>query len=340
MTEQHFLNELKARISGLPETEQQDILQDIREYFLDGKRDGKSEEAIAAELGSPASIGEELAASYKPAEQLASVAPAGEEEFDHVKADIANGALVLLPSDDGELHIDVQDKSYRHDLTVEVRERTLHVDLKEERKSWGLFRFGPSGSSPTVIVQLPSRTYGVISCETDNGRIEAEGAAAEMIHFKSDNGRILGRRLRAERMRAQSDNGRVELEDVTAAELLASSSNGRVDLSRISGGNIRVKSDNGRIDMTDIHASVMAKTDNGRIRLLTEDLERDISLETDNGSITVETAREPVNTVITARTDWGSIRVFGEKIRQQTFGNGEHSLHLKSDNGSIAVVKL
>ena len=339
MTEQQFLNELETHIASLPETEQQDIIQDIREYFLNGKQDGKTEEAIAEELGSPAAIGQELSASCQPAEQFKAFNSSAGDEFNHLKADIAEGALVLLPSPDGELRIDVRDKSYRHNLTVEVREGTLVVDLKEERKSWGLYSFAPSSKSPTVIIQLPQRAYGVIFCETDNGRIEAEGTDAGTLHLKSDNGRVRGQRLKAEKLRAESNNGRIELEEVAAGELLAYSENGRVELLQVSGISVRAKSDNGRIELKDIDASVTAKTDNGRILLLTEDLERNIHLETDNGSITVQTVQEPVNTAITARTDQGRIRIFGEKIRQRSFGSGEFALNLKSDNGSVTVEK-
>ena len=64
MTENQFIGELETALKRLPTEERNDIIQDIREYFTNGREDGKSESEIAASLGSPAKIAEELLGSY------------------------------------------------------------------------------------------------------------------------------------------------------------------------------------------------------------------------------------------------------------------------------------
>ena len=64
MTENQFIGELETALKRLPAEERNDIIQDIREYFTDGREDGKTESEIAASLGSPAKIAEELLGSY------------------------------------------------------------------------------------------------------------------------------------------------------------------------------------------------------------------------------------------------------------------------------------
>ncbi|WP_342514925.1 DUF1700 domain-containing protein [Sporosarcina sp. FSL K6-1522] len=59
-----FLTQLQATLTKLPNDERQEILQDYEEYFTIGQLDGKSEEQIAASLGSPKTIGKELSAAY------------------------------------------------------------------------------------------------------------------------------------------------------------------------------------------------------------------------------------------------------------------------------------
>jgi len=61
MTKNEFLGRLSAALGDLPQQERNDILNDYAEHFDIGMANGKSEEEIAARLGSP----EELAATFR-----------------------------------------------------------------------------------------------------------------------------------------------------------------------------------------------------------------------------------------------------------------------------------
>lgn len=65
MNKEHFIKELCAATTRLPQNEQYDIIQDYEEYFALGQLDGKTEEQISNSLGSPKSIGKELSAMYQ-----------------------------------------------------------------------------------------------------------------------------------------------------------------------------------------------------------------------------------------------------------------------------------
>lgn len=64
MTKQQFLADLEAALKKLPSSERDDILHDYKEYFMMGVEDGKTEEEIAASLGSPRQLGRELSAMH------------------------------------------------------------------------------------------------------------------------------------------------------------------------------------------------------------------------------------------------------------------------------------
>ncbi|SFD81752.1 Uncharacterized membrane protein [Paenibacillus catalpae] len=64
MTRNNFLHQLDAELKGIPSLERADILHDYEEHFVFGLEEGKSEEEIAAALGSPAHIAKELLAGY------------------------------------------------------------------------------------------------------------------------------------------------------------------------------------------------------------------------------------------------------------------------------------
>lgn len=64
MNKYQFLKVLESSLKGLSANERQDIVQDFEEHFLIGLEEGKTEEEIAASLGSPQQIAREMAATH------------------------------------------------------------------------------------------------------------------------------------------------------------------------------------------------------------------------------------------------------------------------------------
>lgn len=64
MNKEAFLKGLDTSLKRIPADERQDIMQDFEEHFVFGLEEGKTEEEIAASLGSPNQIAKELLASY------------------------------------------------------------------------------------------------------------------------------------------------------------------------------------------------------------------------------------------------------------------------------------
>ncbi|WP_188207750.1 DUF1700 domain-containing protein [Alkalibacillus aidingensis] len=60
MNKVEYLNELKSRLSSLPEQERDEILYDYEEHFEVALRDGKTELDIINELGSPNKVAHEI----------------------------------------------------------------------------------------------------------------------------------------------------------------------------------------------------------------------------------------------------------------------------------------
>lgn len=60
MKQSEFIQELKTAIDGLNNTEIKEIISDYSEYFREGKEQGRTESEIAAALGSPQSIANQI----------------------------------------------------------------------------------------------------------------------------------------------------------------------------------------------------------------------------------------------------------------------------------------
>ncbi|MCM3611809.1 DUF4097 family beta strand repeat-containing protein [Planococcus sp. MERTA32b] len=339
MTEQQFLQQLERALGRLPAEERNDILQDIREYFANGRADGKSDSDISAELGAPAEIAEELIGNYdfNQTEVPALNIDMSKDKFDKIDIKIENGQLLISPSEDGQMHVDLVDKNYKQKLKVDIVDRTLVISLTEEVKLWGIFSITHSLNTPTLTVQLPDKIYENIRIDSEHGGIKGERLAGTVFKVETENGSIDFSQIGAGSLSVNSENGDIRLTSIQAKTLEAETENGQLHLKDIQCGNVQAVSDNGAITLKDVEGDVKAQTDNGRIHLLAADLERSISLETDNGSILLETKRQPENATINADVDWGSVTVFDSKKRRTVYGTGQHPIDLQSDNGSITV---
>jgi uncharacterized membrane protein len=65
MTRREFMNELDSLLRELPDKERLDILADYTQHFLNGVKNGKSEQEIAEALGSPRLLAREILAGYR-----------------------------------------------------------------------------------------------------------------------------------------------------------------------------------------------------------------------------------------------------------------------------------
>lgn len=341
MTEQQFLNQLELALNQLSIDERNDILQDIKEYFTSGREDGKSDSEIAASLGSPKEIADELLANHVP-EKVHSYSHSNnkvititDNRFTKADMNIEFGSLHVYPSDTDVTTIELVNAPEKMVLTAEVIGDTLTINLKAPSLKFFSFLFGIKDVK--VNVALPKKLYEMIILETDNGSISADKMLGKTIEVTSDNGRIKLNEIAATTINAETDNGRIEVRKVQVETLVATTDNGRIELSYVDAENIHAETDNGRIKMEYVNGKLYGKTDNGRISLLTTTLDRMVDFETDNGSILIEAENEPTDVAIRTKVDFGRISVFGEKNSLTTYGKGTNTIQLSTDNGKITV---
>lgn len=341
MTENQFISELEKALAPLPAAERNDILLDIREYFSDGREDGKTESEISASLGNPTNIAEDLLASYSfivndmPKDVSNELITIPNNQFTNVDINVQHGALVVRPSNDTTTTVELIGPHEKLDLSAEVIGDTLFIRLKNLRH-W-LFMFNFNMKAVTLNVFIPKKVYQSFAMKSDNGRIDAKKLLGKNITANTDNGRIQFNEIAASSLTAETDNGRVILEKVQADHVKAKTDNGRVEMQTVEADTIFAESDNGRIELAHVDGAITGTTDNGRITLQTVSLNQNIDFQTDNGSIEIESRNEPTNVSIHAKTGNGKIDVYGEQNSRTVFGTGEHVIRLKSGNGRITV---
>ena len=225
-----------------------------------------------------------------------------DEPFTTIEVNSDNAAVEIIPTDSSTTtveYIGEKRKNEKYEFSADVKNDTLTVVFKE--KGWGFLRFGFSFSKMELLIKVPENDYDKIKVKNNNGKIKAENMDAKHISFETDNGNIEMKNINAVTTNVQSDNGRIILEHV--------------------------------------NGEIIGETDNGRIMLVTNTLDRPIDLATDNGRIEIMATTEPTNGIIDVKTDNGKIEVFGKNNEQTAFGKGKNLIKLRSDNGRITVTK-
>ncbi|MFJ8064500.1 DUF4097 family beta strand repeat-containing protein [Psychrobacillus sp. NPDC096426] len=223
-----------------------------------------------------------------------------DKNYSNIEVVADNATVELLPTKEKKTTVSFSGKmkkKLKYHLSADVKGDTLYVELKEKRRNF--IQFGFSSLSNKITVHVPVKEYGEIKTEIDNGRIIVKNMQATSVNL-------------------ESNNGEIELTDIASE-------------------NVYVQTDNGKISLRHVEGSINAETDNGQISLLTNNLDRAISLETNNGLINIQAEQEPTNATIHAKTDNGRISIFGKSSEQTTFGNGENMIKLSTDNGMITV---
>ncbi|AYC28553.1 DUF4097 family beta strand repeat-containing protein [Paenisporosarcina cavernae] len=336
MTESVFLEQLKNALGALRESERQDIVADFREYFANGREDGKTDEEIASSLGDPYELAKEMLVAYTIEDRFEAVVP-DKGDFTKVLIESEHAKLIIGPSPDDQPHAEMMDHTSDTTLSMDVVGDTLEIKVIQKKRKMFIFNISFTTTSPVVKILLPKRTYESFMVENDNGATLINEVAALIYKVESDNGRIEVQDAVAEEFQAVTDNGRVMLTNVKARNVHAETDNGRIELKSIEALSVYAKSDNGRIELEKVIGKLHAETDNGRINAYIPIVTQAVRFETDNGAIELAMDRQPENATIRTKKDWGSVEIFGEKARERVFGDGSTLIDLKTDNGSIKV---
>ncbi|MCM3389674.1 DUF4097 family beta strand repeat-containing protein [Ureibacillus chungkukjangi] len=341
MSEEKFLKELEKELFLLKEDERKDILRDFKEYFANGRAEGKKEEEIVESFGPIHDLAMELLAAYSEEEFVSHVemTPAIETGFDNVdiKADKAN--ISIVPSEGDKPIINVKDQDGKTKATMEVVNNTLKIRVKREDSIMSFFFIHLSMGLKTidVSIQLPQKLYDQMKVESDNGKIEIESQQAKHMKFKTDHGKIHLKSLLASTLKAKTDNGRIVLDHSNFTNVIATTDNGRICVDHSRSEKFELSTDNGRIELNEVSGEIWATTDNGRIEGYIPQVTKPLQWKTDNGSIVLKTDEVLNNVTLSVKSDFGRISVYGEKGKKFQFGDGTIPIRFKTDNGRITV---
>ncbi|WP_047984963.1 DUF4097 family beta strand repeat-containing protein [Ornithinibacillus californiensis] len=142
-----------------------------------------------------------------------------------------------------------------------------------------------------------------------------------------------------EELKINNVNGKISVENINVGNLNAKTTNGRIEIEDSKTTNTTVSSENGSIALTYVGGDITSDVVNGSTTLITNDLDQMIDLESVNGKIKVQTAKEPTNATIEVSVTNGKVDIFGNDSRSAVIGDGKNKIKLKTVNGSVTVSK-
>ncbi|MFJ8071559.1 DUF4097 family beta strand repeat-containing protein [Peribacillus sp. NPDC096447] len=217
-----------------------------------------------------------------------------------IRIDTDNAAVEIVPTKDKETRIELVSKG----MDVSKLDFTADVEGKKlsvQLKDRRTFSFGFHIQSLHLKVYVPDESYKSLVVESDNGKLQISG-------------------LKSEDLNVKSQNGRVELNDTITEK-------------------VEVKSANGKVELNNVEGKLVGSSNNGKITLVTKDLDREIDFESNNGKIMIKTENEPTNTTFDVHVDNGRVDILGKYEGDTVIGKGENLVKLETNNGKIEITK-
>ncbi|MFS0574553.1 DUF4097 family beta strand repeat-containing protein [Sporosarcina sp. 179-K 3D1 HS] len=273
----------------------------------------------------------------KKTEWITEVVQVENTDFQEIQVTVNNGSAELLPTNEPTARIEVSGQQGKYKVSADTNGDRLIVHLEDEKKK--LFNFNFNFKSPAVKVYVPEKKYDAILMESRNGKMKIDSIQAHEIAAKTANGSVDLTNIDTERLTADTKNGQIRADQLISSTIQAKSNNGRITMKNTAAETVTLEADNGRIELQNVEGQITGTAKNGRISLLASELNHPMDLKTNNGSISIQTDREPTNAIIQTHANNGSITVFGEKNGAGNYGSGEHLIQLSTQNGKIEVEK-
>ncbi|BAQ12038.1 hypothetical protein OXB_3569 [Bacillus sp. OxB-1] len=271
------------------------------------------------------------------AERMTDVVTVENNGFRDIQITVDNGSAELLPTDEPTARIEVSGQQGKYKLSADTEEDRLVVHLEDKNKK--LFNFNFNFKSPAIKVYVPAKRYDAIRMESRNGKMRMDTIQAHEIAAATRNGSVDLTNIDTEKLKADTRNGQIRANQLTGSAIQAKSNNGRITMKNSTAETMTLEADNGKIDLQHVQGQITGVAKNGRISLLAQELNHPMDLKTNNGSISIQTDREPTNAIIKTNTSNGSTTIFGEKNGAGIYGAGENLIQLSTKNGKIEVGK-
>ncbi len=217
-----------------------------------------------------------------------------------------------------ELSGKTKDEVDENDLEVKVEDDELLIQYKPNSDWLNIDLF--NWIRPLeLIVYIPEKQYQDLTLVNNSGTINIE-------------------KVKSDTMTLQVDNGKIDAEDLVVTNIVASADNGICNLADVTATSTNVECDNGSLKLDHVTGALKGKVNNGKISVMTDQMDVPMDFKSDNGKISILTKTMPTNVQFNVTVDNGSVDIFNDDYRNgDRIGDGDNQIKLTTNNGSIQI---
>ena len=248
MTREEYMKQLEESLQGYSREFAEEILDNYREHFETGLREGRTEEEICEELGEIETLLQDIQEMMgdrdiraHELEQYTAVAEYQEQYSGIRKVELSLVAIdvKLSASADNQLHVYLeggQDKGTYLEERMAGDSYYAYERKMERDQSRGLLaqlmNIGRSKENLCLVVEVPERLES-LTIKTISGDMQLGGFGSRELLLSSTSGDIEMETVRADSLTVQTTSGDVTLKAVNAGQLKVRSTSGDLSLCEV-----------------------------------------------------------------------------------------------------------
>ena len=248
MTREEYMKQLEESLQGYSREFAEEILDNYREHFETGLRDGRTEEEICEELGEIETLLQDIQEMMgdrdiraHELEQYTAVAEHQEQYSGIRKVELSLVAIdvKLSASADNQLHVYLeggQDKGTYLEERMAGDSYYAYERKVERDQSRGLLaqlmNIGRSKENLCLVVEVPERLES-LTIKTISGDMQLGGFGSRELLLSSTSGDIEMETVRADSLTVQTTSGDLTLKAVSAGQLKVRSTSGDLSLCEV-----------------------------------------------------------------------------------------------------------
>ena len=248
MTREEYMKQLEESLQGYSREFAEEILDNYREHFETGLREGRTEEEICEELGEIETLLQDIQEMMgdrdiraHELEQYTAVAEYQEQYSGIRKVELSLVAIdvKLSASADNQLHVYLeggQDKGTYLEERMAGDSYYAYERKMERDQSRGLLaqlmNIGRSKENLCLVVEVPERLES-LTIKTISGDMQLGGFGSRELLLSSTSGDIEMETVRADSLTVQTTSGDLTLKAVNAGQLKVRSTSGDLSLCEV-----------------------------------------------------------------------------------------------------------
>ena len=279
----------------------EEILSDLRDFFENGKNQGRQEDELIKELGTPEDFCEilinENESEYSQEFKKDIVIKNTEGDFyntrhnfngdlEELSIETDSADIELIPSDTNGFEINGKDLDKKAELGFDDSGNKLSISLKRKKRSFVdmIFNFNNQNSWKINIFYKTER-FAQINLKTVSGDLKLDKINSALFSLKTVSGDIIGNSINVDLFKFKSVSGDVKVKEIISKKIKFESVSGDIKSDNLESDDIRFKSVSGDIKINNVSNSFNGSSVSGDIIVYCNKLPEKISLKTVSGDI-------------------------------------------------------